>query len=161
MGLTADICDASDARVAEPIFRDFGARRTFSGPITTLKLFEDNVLVRKALEQPGEGRVLVVDGGGSKRCALVGDRLAGLGRDNGWAGVIVFGCVRDSEEISHIDFGVKALGTNPKKSIKRGEGQRDLVVTFAGVSFVPGQFVYADVDGVVVTDERVELGTPE
>ena len=153
---TADICDeVDDAEVAAPIFRSFGARDAFGGPITTVKVFEDNVLVRKALEEAGAGRVLVVDGGGSRRCALVGDRLAALARDNGWAGVIVYGCIRDSAPIAAIDVGVHALGTHPKKSVKRGEGQRDIAVTFAGVTFAPGAFVYADADGVVVTGEPV------
>jgi regulator of ribonuclease activity A len=149
---TADLCDQDDeARVAEPMFRDFGKRIAFSGPIATVKVFEDNVLVRQELEEEGRGRVLVVDGGGSKRCALLGDRLAGLARDNGWAGVIVYGCIRDSAEIAEIDVGVKALATHPRKSIKRGEGVRDVAVTFAGVTFSPGEIVHADADGIVVT----------
>ena len=148
---TADICDQHDVQVAEPIFRDFGGKRAFGGPITTVKVFEDNVLVRSTLEQPGDGRVLVVDGGGSKRCALLGDRLATLARDNEWAGVIVYGCIRDSAPIATIEVGVKALGTHPRKSVKRGEGVRDEAVAFAGVTFAPGSYVYADEDGVVVS----------
>ncbi len=148
---TADICDArADAQVAAPALVDFGGQRAFSGPIATVKVFEDNVLVRKALEEDGEGRVLVVDGGGSLRCALVGDRLAALARDNGWAGLIVFGCIRDTAAIATLEVGVKALAAHPKKSDKRGEGQREVPVSFAGVTFTPGQHVYADGDGVVV-----------
>ena len=151
---TADLCDEhDDVEVAAPVFRDFGGRAAFGGPISTIKIFEDNVLVRKALEEPGERRVLVVDGGGSMRCALLGDRLASLAHDNGWAGVIVYGCIRDSAPIRQIDVGVKALATHPKKSTKRGEGQRDVNVTFAGVTFRPGAFVYADEDGVVVRSQ--------
>lgn len=132
------------------MFRDFGGQTTFFGPIATVKVHEDNALVRQALEEPGRGRVLVVDGGGSLRCALVGDRLAALALDNGWTGIIVNGCIRDSAAIAEIAVGVKALATHPQKSIKRGEGVRDLAVTFAGVTFTPGQVVYADADGVVI-----------
>jgi len=153
---TADICDQNDdAQVASPMFRGFGGRAAFGGPISTVKVFEDNVLVRTALEEPGDGRVLVVDGGGSLRCALLGDRLAELGRDNGWSGVIVYGCIRDAAPIADMDIGVQALATHPKKTNKRGEGQRDIPVTFAGVTFTPGAFVYADEDGVVVTATSV------
>lgn len=157
MSKTADLYDefADRLQVAEPLFRDFGGVRTFSGPIATIKCFEDNSLVREALEQPGEGRVLVVDGGGSRRCALVGDRLGALGRDNGWSGILVFGCIRDREELSGIGIGLKALATNPRKSVKRGEGQRDLSVSFAGVNFHPGHWLYADPDGVVVCEEKL------
>lgn len=157
---TADICDQrQDAQVVEPVFRSFGKKTAFAGPITTLKLFEDNVLVRKTLEEDGDGRVLVVDGGGSMRCALIGDRLATLVQQNGWAGVIVYGCIRDSGPIAQMDVGVFALATHPRRSVKRGEGQRDLPVTFAGVTFAPGAFVYADEDGIVVTEAAVSAET--
>lgn len=137
---TTDLSDAHPTAVqaADPIFRDYGGRRAFHGPITTLKLFEDNALVRSALETAGEGRVLVVDGGGSMRCALLGDQLAELAVRHAWAGVVVYGCIRDSEAIGQLALGVKALATHPLKSIKRGEGQRDLPVRFAGVTFRPG-----------------------
>lgn len=149
---TPDLYDAheNEAQVALPGFRNFGGRRSFHGPITTLKVHEDNSLVRSTLEQPGAGRVLVVDGGGSLRCALVGDKLAELGRDNGWSGIIVFGCIRDTVAIGRMDFGVQALGTNPRKSVKRGDGQCDIPVTFHGVTFTPGAFAYADDDGILV-----------
>jgi regulator of ribonuclease activity A len=150
MFTTADICDEHDVQVADPIFRDFGGSSSFCGPVSTLKVFEDNQLVRSALEEPGKGRVLVVDGGGSLRCALVGDRLAALAKNNGWAGIIVYGCIRDARPIRDIEVGVKALAAHPKKSVKRGEGVRDLAVTFAGVTFAPGSYVYADEDGLVV-----------
>lgn len=152
---TADLCDAHEgqARVVAPLFRSFGGRRAFGGPIATLKIFEDNSLVRTALEQPGNGRVLVIDGGGSLRCALVGDQLALLGVKNGWSGVIVYGCIRDSRTIAEMDLGVFALATHPMKSIKRGVGESDIPVTFGGVTFVPGQYVYADEDGTIVSEQ--------
>jgi len=154
---TADLCDAHspNLQVAEPGYLDFGARTVFSGSLSTVKAFEDNSFVRMALEESGSGRVLIVDGGGSKRCALVGDQLARLARENGWAGIIVHGCIRDSVEISTIDIGLKALATHPLKSLKRNEGQRDIPVRFAGVTFLPGHYVYADPDGIVVSDVPV------
>jgi len=160
---TADLYDSyGDAlQVAAPGFRDFGKRDGFCGPIATVKVFDDNSRVRKALEGSGRGRVLVVDGGGSMRCALVGDVLAQLAIDNGWAGIIVNGCIRDSAEIDEMDIGIKALATNPVKSLKRGEGQSELTVIFAGVAFEPEHYVYADRDGIVVSrkDLSVETGT--
>ncbi|KON80291.1 ribonuclease E activity regulator RraA [Azoarcus sp. PA01] len=154
---TADLCDAHETRVkvVSPMFRSYGARTAFCGPITTLKVFEDNSLVRAALEEPGEGKVLVVDGGGSLRCALVGDQLALLGVKNGWAGVIVYGCIRDSKPIGTMELGVFALGTHPLKSIKKGAGERDIAVTFGGVTFTPGHFLYADEDGIVVSESSL------
>jgi regulator of ribonuclease activity A len=150
---TADLCDQHDdkVKVAEPIFRNYGAKLAFCGRIATVKVFEDNVLVRQALAERGEGRVLVIDGGGSLRCALVGDQLAVLARDNGWSGIVVYGCIRDSEAIDRIPIGVRALATHPLKSIKKGAGDRNVPVTFAGVTFVPGQYLYADGDGVIVS----------
>lgn len=151
---TADLCDVHSAtlQITEPGYQSFGANTVFSGPIATVKAFEDNSFVRKALEEPGCGRVLVVDGGGSRRCALVGDQLAKLARENGWAGIVVNGCIRDSAEISTVEIGLKALATHPLKSQKRNEGQRDVPVSFAGVTFLPGHYVYADADGIVVSD---------
>ena len=151
---TADLCDAHEGkiRVAAPMFCSFGGRRAFGGPIATLKIFEDNSLVRTTLEQPGEGRVLVIDGGGSLRCALVGDQLALLGVKNGWAGIIVYGCIRDSRPIAEMDLGVFALATHPMKTVKRGVGEAEVPVTFGGVTFTPAQFVYADEDGVIVSE---------
>lgn len=150
---TADLCDdhADKVQIAEPIFGDYGGDISFFGPLSTLKAFEDNSLVRKAFEEPGQGRVLVIDGGGSMRCALVGDQLAALAEKNGWAGVIVNGCIRDSAAISDTAIGVKALGVHPLKTVKRNEGQRDVVLRFAGVTFTPGHYVYADEDGLLVS----------
>jgi len=158
---TADLCDqyedqlGQSVQVAEPIFRCYGARTHFSGKIVTLKLFEDNSLVRTALGEAGQGKVLVIDGGGSLRCALVGDQLAILAHQNGWEGIVVHGCIRDSVAINGIDLGVRALNTHQQKSIKKGIGERDLTVSFAGVRFVPGQWIYADADGVLVSQQSL------
>ncbi|MEJ2575444.1 MAG: ribonuclease E activity regulator RraA [Gammaproteobacteria bacterium] len=150
---TTDLCDqlGDAARVAAPLFRDFGGAIGFAGPISTVKCHEDNSLVRAALQEPGAGRVLVVDGGGSLRCALLGDMLAQFGVDNGWAGILVYGCIRDAGAIARMPIGVKALAAHPRKSVKRGIGERDVAVRFADVTFLPGDMLYADVDGVLVT----------
>lgn len=154
---TTDLSDAHpEAQVAEPMFGDFGGRIAFHGPIRTVKVFEDNAMVRALLEERGEGHVLVVDGGGSTRCALVGGNLGQLGVDNGWAGIVVYGYIRDSEEIADQDIGVKALGTHPRKSEKGlHNGKREKVVSFAGVTFTPGAWLYADADGIVVADQPI------
>jgi regulator of ribonuclease activity A len=150
---TADLCDRfPSARVAEPIFRDFGGETAFAGAVETLRVFEDNVLVRAALERPGRGRVLVIDGGGSRACALAGDQIATLALTNGWAGLVINGCVRDIDAIARTPVGVKALAANPRKSQKRGDGDRDVAVTFAGITFEPGDVLFADADGIVVLD---------
>ena len=125
----------------------------FCGAIVTLKVFEDNSLVRAVLEEPGDDRVLVVDGGGSQRCALLGDQIAELAEENDWAGVVVNGCIRDSSAISELGIGVKALGVHPLKSVKRGVGERDIPVRFAGVNFIPGHYLYADEDGLIVSEK--------
>lgn len=154
---TADLCDeyADDVQVAQPMFNDYGGNKSFCGAISTLKVHEDNTLVRAALEEEGQGRVLVVDGGGSLRCALVGDMLAQLGKDNGWAGIIVSGCIRDAAVIATITIGVKALNTNPKKSVKKSVGERDIPVEFSGVTFEPSAYVYADEDGILVSSRKL------
>jgi regulator of ribonuclease activity A len=154
---TTDLSDAHpEAQVCEPIFGDFGGRIAFHGPIKTIKVFEDNALVRATLEMPGEGRVLVVDGGGSARCALVGGNLGQLAVKNRWAGIVVYGYIRDSDEIAGQDVGVKALGTHPRKSEKGlHSAQADKIVSFAGVSFKPGAWLYADADGIVVADTAI------
>jgi len=150
---TTDLCDAhpDQVRVAEPLFRDFGGLLAFDGSIVTLEVFEDNSLVRTALEEAGQGRVLVVDGRGSLRCALLGGNLAALAEEKGWSGVIVFGAVRDSRELAAAKIGVKALAAHPKKSEKKGAGRRDVPVSFAGVTFTPGEWLYADEDGIIVS----------
>jgi len=151
---TADLCDEHGDRVlvVAPLFRKYGGGAAFCGEITTVRVFEDNVLVREALSQAGHGKVLVIDGGGSLRCALVGDQLAALAYQNGWSGIVVNGCIRDAEAIAEIGLGLRALATNPRKSVKRGLGDRDLTVTFGGVNFVPGHYLYADNDGMVVSE---------
>ena len=149
---TADLYDAHEGQVqvAEAQFVALGRRRRFHGRIATLKVFEDNPLVKQTLQQQGAGRVLVIDGGGSLRSALVGDKLAGFAVDNGWSGIVVWGCVRDGAAIDALDIGVRCLGTTPRRSSKHGFGEREVGVTFAGVRFEPGAHLYADEDGVLV-----------
>jgi regulator of ribonuclease activity A len=149
---TTDLCDAHpEIQVCDPVFQPFGGRLSFSGPITTVKVFEDNTLIKQAVESPGEGRVLVVDGGGSTRCGLVGGNLAVSAASNGWAGIVVFGCIRDADELAEQPLGVRALGAFPRKS-ERGlhSGQAGRTVVFAGVTFHEGAWLAADRDGVVV-----------
>jgi len=152
---TADLYDQHEHRVQvlAPMLSDYGGKRRFSGPIATVKVFEDNGLVRAALEEPGAGKVLVVDGGGSLRCALVGDKLAELASRNGWAGLVVYGCIRDAAAIATIPIGLKAVNATPRKSVKQGAGDRDIPVQFAGVTFTPDWFLYADEDGVLVSEQ--------
>ncbi|MBT4162693.1 MAG: ribonuclease E activity regulator RraA [Gammaproteobacteria bacterium] len=154
-----DLCDEYPGlvRVVAPMFRNFGGRSSFGGPITTIKCHEDNSLVAKAVEEPGESRVLVVDGGGSMRCGLLGDNLALKAANNGWAGIIVYGCVRDVDELARTDLGIQALNAMPLKSIKKDIGLRDETVTFGGVSFVPGEYAYADNNGVLVSSELLVM----
>lgn len=159
---TPDLLDSNEeqtlagaVRVVAPMFQRYGARTAFSGEIVTLKLFEDNSLVREAFAEAGNGKVLVIDGGGSTRCALVGDQLAILAHKNGWEGAVVFGCIRDSGDINQIDIGVRALNTHPLKSIKKGVGDRNIDVTFGGVTFKPGEWIYADEDGVIVSSSAL------
>jgi regulator of ribonuclease activity A len=149
---TPDLCDAHPqlVQVVEPLFLDYGARLAFAGPIETVKVFEDNGLVRQVLEIEGKGRVLVVDGGGSLRCALVGGRLASLAHSNGWSGVLINGGVRDSLELRQVGIGIRALNTAPRPSGKGGVGEQGSLITFAGVAFIPQQFLYADSDGILV-----------
>ena len=151
---TADLCDAHPGlvRVVEPLFRDYGGLPSFSGPVETIQTYEDNTAVRDALERPGKGRVLVVDGGGSLRCALVGGRLGQLAQQNGWNGILVNGCVRDSAELSQIEVGIRALNTAPQRSSKSGRGAVGVNLTFAGAEFVPGMILYADQDGILLAD---------
>ena len=154
---TADLHDEHEGKVqvASVLMQSFGQKTRFSGPISTVKCFEDNSLVRAALEEPGAGRVLVVDGGGSIRCALVGDKLAELAMKNGWKGLVINGCIRDSAVISTLDIGIKALGTNPRRSVKKGEGERDIVLKFAGATFTPGTYLYADEDGILISPDEL------
>jgi regulator of ribonuclease activity A len=158
---TCDLCDAhkndgSGAfRVLPPVFRDFGAVRALCGPVTTVKCFEDNSLVKAAVDSPGEGRVLVVDGGGSLRRALLGGNLGAAAARNGWAGVVIDGCVRDVAELATHQVGIRALASMPLPTEKRNEGQRDVAVQIQGVWVRPGDWLYADADGVVVAAQRL------
>ena len=157
---TADLCDAfqAEVRTTEPVFSVFGERLTFGGPIRTLRVYEDNSLVKASLASAGEGAVLVVDGGASTRCALLGGNLAEMASANGWAGLIINGCIRDAHEVNACNIGVRALGTCPRKSEKRGEGDSDAVVSFAGAEFRPGEYVYCDQDGVIVAGRDLLRG---
>lgn len=155
--VTPDICDAHpEVRVLDPLFVNFGAIEAFCGPVRTVKCFEDNSLVKEAVSEPGAGAVLVVDAGGSQRCALLGDMLAEKAADNGWAGVIMYGCVRDVDALVEIELGIQALGAHPRRSEKHGAGQRDISVTFAGVTIEPDQWLYADNNGILIADQRLD-----
>ena len=159
---TTDLCDDNPSMLADgrlavlpPLFRAFGKRIRFCGQATTLKVFEDNALVRSTLETAGHGHVLVIDGGASLRRALVGGQLGVLAEKNGWAGIVVDGCIRDSDEINACDIGVRALGTHPQKSSKAGAGERNLRVFISGVGVSPGAWIYADADGVLVAQQAL------
>ena len=149
---TADLVDDIGAAVrsCDVQFRQFGARTQFAGPISTVRCFEDNALLKSVLSEPGTGRVLVIDGAGSLHTALVGDVIAELARSNGWSGLIVHGAVRDAAALRGIEIGIKALGTNPRKSTKTGAGERDVAVELGGVTFVPDDIAHSDEDGIVV-----------
>ncbi len=153
---TCDLCDVHKGdhsgafRVMPPVFRDFGGRAKFSGPVVTVKCLEDNSLVKAALESPGNGQVLVVDGGGSLRHALVGGNIGAAAARNGWAGIVVNGAVRDVAELAACDVGIKALAAMPLPTDRRNQGLRDVPVTVQGVAVRPGEWLYADADGVVV-----------
>ncbi|HYQ90778.1 MAG TPA: ribonuclease E activity regulator RraA [Candidatus Competibacteraceae bacterium] len=149
---TAALCDqyAEQLQIADPGLRNFGGRQAFSGSIVTLKVFEDSTLLRTSLTATGLGRVLVVDGGASVRCALLDRSLAELALENGWAGVVINGCVRHTATLAELAIGIKALAAHPLKSFKHGVGEHDIPLRFAGVHFLPGQYLYADEDGLVV-----------
>ncbi len=161
MQSTPDLCDQNpeDTAVCLLQFRQYGRIERFSGVIRTVKCFEDNSLVKERLAQPGDGQVLVVDGGGSLRRALLGDQIAASAVKNNWAGLVFYGAVRDVDEINRMDIGVKALGSCPRKTDKRGEGQPDIALEFGGVRFVPGQFLYADNNGVIVSSVALDEPT--
>jgi regulator of ribonuclease activity A len=154
---TADLVDAhgDQVRSCTVPFRQFGARTRFMGRVRTLKTFEDNALIKQTLSAPGAGAVLVIDGYASLRCALVGDIIAGLAVENGWSGLIIWGVVRDSVALGSLELGVKALGTNPWKSAKQGGGALDVPVSFGGVEFRPGEWVYSDEDGILVSERAL------
>ena len=150
---TPDLCDEfpDDVRVVEPMFNNYGGNMTFGGEIVTIKCFEDNSFVKDMAAKPGKGRVMVVDGGGSLRRALLGDMIAENAMTNGWAGFIIYGCIRDVDVITGLELGVQALAAIPLKTEKKGIGESGIPVTFGGVTFTPGEFVYADNNGVVVS----------
>jgi len=150
---TADLYDkyGDTLQVARPLFNNYGGNSCFHGHAYTLKVFEDFLLIKQTVQQPGEQRVLVIDGGASLRCALLGDKLAAIAVDNNWTGVIINGCIRDSTEINKLDIGVKALNTCPVRPAQLGEGQKEIDIRFAGVTFCMGDYVYADLDGIVVS----------
>lgn len=162
MNVTTDLCDAHESmlaagrlRVLAMNFKRYGKHTAFSGPVKTLRVFEDNSLVRQAVETPGNGRVLVVDGGASMRCALLGGNLAKLAAGNGWAGVVLNAPVRDADEIDSCAIGVRALGTMPVKSQKAGVGEFDVVLAFGGITISPTDVCYADRDGVIFSDKAL------
>lgn len=159
---TTDLCDehmkeiaSGDIRVLPPGFQAYGRRRQFGGPVVTARVFEDNVLVRELLEERGDGKVLVVDGGGSVRCALLGGNLAAIGQSNGWAGIVVNGCVRDTDEINACDIGVRALASHPLKSNKKGQGDKNVTVLIGGVRVFPGEWCYVDNDGILISNRQL------
>jgi len=156
---TADLCDQHSeiVRIAQPVFRSYGGRAAFAGPVRTLRVLEDNSLVRSALEQPGGGAVLVVDGGGSRNCALLGDLLGALAVRNDWAGIVINGCIRDSKQIATMALGVLALATHPRKSRKQNRGEADVTINIAGIAVAPGDYLYADEDGLIVADAPLDL----
>lgn len=154
-----DLCDEYPhlVSVMTPMFRNFGARSSFGGPMSTIKCHEDNSLVADAVDEAGEGRVLVVDGGGSLRCGLLGDNLALKAANNAWAGIVIYGCVRDVDALAGIDLGIQAITANPMKSVKRAIGLRDEALAFGGIDFIPGHYLYADNNGVIVSPEPLEM----
>ena len=157
--VTCDLCDENPELVSivEPLFTNYGGKSAFYGEIVTVKCHEDNSVVKENVGKPGEGKVMVVDGGGSLRCALLGDMLAAKAAENGWAGLVIYGCIRDVDEIRKTDLGVQALRTIPIKSNRQGRGDLNVPVTFGGVTFKPGEYVYADNNGIIVSPQPLEL----
>lgn len=157
---TADLCDQfiDRIKVANSLaFKSYGKKKNFYGEIVTIQCYENNPLVRKALEKDGMNKVLIVDGGASLRCALMGDNIGALAVKNKWNGVIINGCIRDSAAINQLALGVRALHTNPQKSGKNTDGKENIPLTFAGIEFKPGEWVYVDEDGIVVSTEKLVL----
>ena len=150
---TTDLYDAylEELQVAAPIFRDFGGHIKFCGQVVTLKAVDDNSFLKQSFEQDGTGKVLVVDASASMRCAMMGDMMAALGAGNGWEGVIINGCIRDSADVAKVNIGVKALATIPRKTTKRNQGVLNIPVHFADITFHPEHYVYADEDGIVLS----------
>lgn len=157
--VTPDLCDAYPdlIQVVEPLFSNFGGCDSFGGQIVTIKCFEDNSYVKERVEEDGSGKVMVVDGGGSMRCALLGDMLAEKAAANGWAGIVIYGCVRDVDVLAETNLGIQALASHPRKSEKRGVGQRDIPLVFGGVTFEVGHYLYADNNGIIVSSQRLKM----
>lgn len=156
--VTPDLCDAyPEVEVLEPLFSNYGGRESFGGEIVTIKCFEDNSLVKENVDKPGKGKVMVVDGGGSTRNALLGDMLAEKAAKNGWEGIIVYGCIRDVDVIMQTDLGVQALGTHPRKTDKKGIGEMNVAVKFAGVTIKPGMYAYADNNGIIISEKALSM----
>jgi regulator of ribonuclease activity A len=157
--ITPDLCDKYPelVQVVEPMFNNYGGKESFGGEIVTVKCFEDNSIVKEQVATPGQGKVMIVDGGASMRAALLGDMLAEKAAENGWEGLIVYGCIRDVDVIMETNLGVQALSTHPMKTDKRGLGDLNVPVTFGGVTFKPGQYVYADNNGVIISPEKLEM----
>lgn len=155
--ITPDLCDEYPdlVQVLTPMLQNFGGVDSFGGEIVTVKCFEDNSVVKEQVAKPGQGKVMVVDGGGSLRNALLGDMLAEKAAENGWEGLIIYGCIRDVDVIRQTNLGVQAITTNPRKTEKRGIGDLNIPVTFGGITFMPGQFVYADNNGVIVAPTKL------
>jgi len=155
---TADLSDAYSDELAYLglAFRDFGKRLAFSGPIVTLDTFEDNGALRELLETKGDGQVIFVDGHGSTRCALLGGNLGELAEANGWSGIVINGFVRDTLELAETNVGIKALGTHPKKSLKRGVGAINVPLRIDGINIYPGAWLYADADGVIIAPQKLK-----
>lgn len=157
--ITPDLCDAYPelVQVVEPMFSNFGGRTSFGGEIVTVKCYEDNSKVKELVGTPGEGKVMVVDGGGSMRKALLGDMLAEKASKNGWAGLVIYGCIRDVDQIMETDLGVQAIATVPMKTEKLDIGDVNIPVKFGGVTFIPGHYIYADNNGVIVSPQELKM----
>ena len=157
--VTPDLCDENPELVSvlAPMFVNYGGNKTFHGEIVTVKCFEDNSVVKEQANEAGKGRVLVVDGGGSLRCALLGDLIAEKACENGWAGFVIYGCIRDVDAIAELNLGVQAVNSIPIKSVRKGRGDLNIDITFGGITFQPGHFIYADNNGVIVSPKALEL----
>ncbi len=156
--ITPDLCDLYPlVRVVSPMFKNFGGRHSFGGQVVTVKCFEDNSRVKELLATDGHGKVLVVDGGGSLRCALLGDMIGESAVQHGWEGVIIYGCVRDVDALAQLELGVQALAAMPLKSVRRGVGEFDVPIAFGGVVIESGEYVYADNNGVIVSAEPLTM----
>lgn len=157
--VTPDLCDENPEliSVVSPMFTNYGGHQAFFGEIVTVKCFEDNSVVKEQANEAGKGRVMVVDGGGSTRCALLGDLIAEKACENGWAGFVIYGCIRDVDAIAELNLGVQALNSIPIKSVRKGRGDLNIDITFGGVTFKPGHFIYADNNGVIVSPEALKL----